>query len=76
MEADKEIRKEKNDNGACDESAIAKFYLSTAETLARYAYEASARQQQMNLLAQLATVNSVNSLYAAVAPEAFLHRES
>jgi hypothetical protein len=40
------------------------LYLSTCEMLARYAYEATAQQQQLNILAQQVTAESTKALYA------------
>jgi hypothetical protein len=49
-----------------DMRQLVQLYLSTSETLARYAYEASAAQQQMNVLAQQVTMNSVRDVYAGL----------
>lgn len=43
---------------------LARLYLSTCEILARYAYEATAKQQQLNILAQQVTVENTKTLYA------------
>ena len=72
MEADKDIIKEQPDNNAsteCEMLELSNLYLSTAEMLARYAYEASAKQQQMNVLAQQVTTNSVRTLYSIFTSE-------
>ena len=43
---------------------MSQLYLSTCEMLARYAFDATAAQQQMNIVAQQVTVNGVRALYA------------
>lgn len=52
------------------EIPLAQLYLSTCEALSRYAYEAVARQQQMNTWSLQVTANSVRDLYAVFTPEA------
>jgi hypothetical protein len=72
MEANKDINKEQPDNSMLVESEtlqLAKLYLSTSEILAKYTYEATAMQQQMNVLAQQVTANSVTTLYSCFKPE-------
>jgi hypothetical protein len=48
-----------------DNVKLAGLCLSTCEMLARYAYEATARQQQLNILAQQVTAESTRTLYTA-----------
>ena len=43
---------------------LAELYVSTSKALAQYAFEATAKQQQMNMLAQQVTTNSVRTLYS------------
>jgi len=57
------------DTSKAPEMPLAQLYLSTCEALSRYAYEAAARQQQMNIWSLQVTVNSVRDLYAVFAPE-------
>jgi hypothetical protein len=45
---------------------LAQLYLSTCETLAKQAYEATAKQQQLNILAQQVTTNGIATLYSAL----------
>ncbi len=49
-----------------EKGALAQLYLSTCETLARYAYEATANQQQLNILAQQVTVENTKALYTII----------
>jgi hypothetical protein len=65
MDVNKDVNKQQPVSNISDESEtlqLAKLYISTSETLAKYAYEASARQQQLNILAQQVTANSVQTL--------------
>jgi hypothetical protein len=46
-----------------NEIAHAELYLSTCEKLAGHAYQATAKQQQLNILAQAVTVDNTKILY-------------
>lgn len=67
MKAKENINKEEEDSNVSTKREVlqlAELYLSTSEALARYAFEATCRQQQMNMMAQQVTVNSVRTLYS------------
>ncbi len=46
-----------------EKEKLARLYLSTCEMLALYAYEATSRQQQRNIIAEQMTVDNARRLY-------------
>ena len=49
-----------------EQVTLAKLYLSTCEMLAQHAYQATAKQQQLNILAQAVTVDNAKTLYTTL----------